>query len=200
MAKDDVEDTKKLSVEERIKKLKEIQKKNQEEIKKAQDLLKSSEEELEDKEKEKIDIPIPQLRAVDIGELFSDEEKQMFKSKRFGKETKSKKGEALEDTVEVEEKKLTPKQIQEAQQQYRIKLSREPVEELYNQIKNIYQNAQQKGVTPDQLSQINNIEYALDKKKQDIEDGTYNPSEYAAHKLVKIQEIGEELKKKYSGR
>jgi len=200
MAKETLEDVKKLSVEERIKKLRELEEKNKEEIRKAQELLKESEEELEDKEKEKAEIPIPQLRAVDIGELFTEEEKQMFKAKRF-KEEKPKKKEALEETVEIEGKKLTPKQVEQAQQQYRTQLSREPVKELYNKISEIRQDVQGTGyMTAEQQSQIVNIEYALDRKREDIESGEYNPSEYAANKLVATQRIGEELKKKYSGR
>ena len=84
MMAEDVETVKNLTVEERIEKLKEIEKKNKEEIKKAQNMLRESEEELEEKEKEKADIPIPQLRSVDIGGLFTEEEKQIFKTKRFG--------------------------------------------------------------------------------------------------------------------
>ncbi|MBW2992816.1 hypothetical protein KY345_06390 [Candidatus Woesearchaeota archaeon] len=200
MAEETVENTKKLTVEERIRKLKEIEEKNKEEIKKAQDLLRESEEELEAKEKEKAEIPIPQLRAVDIGELFSEEEKQMFKAKRFEKEKPKKEEEVLEETVAEEEKKLTPEQIELAQKQYRTQLSKEPAAELYNKIKNIYQDVQSSGMmTTEQANQINNIEYALDKKQQDIEKGEYNPSEYAANKLVTTQQIGEELKKKYKG-
>lgn len=200
MAKEDMEEIKKLNAEERIRKLKAVQEKNKEEIKKAQELLRESEEELEEKEKEKAEIPIPQLRAVDLGELFSEEERQMFKAKRFEGKKPEEKEEALEETVAVEEKKLTPEQIKQVQQQYRTQLSQEPVQELYNKIKNIYQNVQQTGaMNPDQANQINNIEYALDKKKEDIEAGEYNPSEYIANKLVKTQQIGEELKKKYKG-
>jgi hypothetical protein len=197
---DEIDDTKKLSVEERIKKLKEIERKNKEEIQKAQELIKQSEFELEEKEKEKASTPIPQLKAVDIGELFTEEEKQLFKTKRFEEKPKNKK-EALEDTVAVEEKKLTPEQIEQAQHQYRTQLSKKPVDELYSRIKNIYQNVQSSGImSSDQIKQIDNIEYALDKKKQDIESGEYNPSEYAANKLVSTQQIGEELKRKYKGR
>jgi hypothetical protein len=196
----DIDNLKKLSVEERIKKLKEIEKKNKEEIQKAQDLLKKSEEELEDKEKEKADIPIPQLKAVDIGGLFSEEEKQIFKTKRFDEKKPGKK-EALEETVAVEEKKLNPEQINQVQQQYRIQLIKEPTDELYSKMKSIYQTVQSSGtISADQVNQVNNIEYALDKKKEDIDSGEYNPSEYVANKLIVTQQIGEELKKKYKGR
>jgi hypothetical protein len=197
---DELDDVKKLSVEERIKKLREIEQKNKDEIKKAHELLMLSEEELEEKEKEKAQTPVPQMKAVDIGELFTEEERQLFRAKRFDEKKPAKK-EALEETVFSEEKKLTPEQIEAAQQQYRTQLSKEPVGELYNKMKNIYQNIQASGaVSPEHVNQINNIEYAIDKKKEDIEKGEYNPSEYVANKLVAVQQIGEDLKKKYRGR
>jgi hypothetical protein len=196
----EIDELKKLSVEERIKKLKEIEQKNKDEIKKAQEMLKQSEFELEEKEKEKESTPIPQMKAADIGELFTEEEKQLFKTKRF-EEKKPAKKEALEETVFSEGKKLKPEQIEQIQQQYRTQLSRKPVDELYDRMKNIYQNIQASGaVSPEQVNQINNIEYAIDKKKEDIEKGEYNPSEYVANRLVAVQQIGEDLKKKYRGR
>lgn len=202
MAKADIEDIKKLSVEERIRKLKDMQEKNKEEIKKAQELLRESEEELEEKEKEKAEIPIPQLRAVDIGELFTEEEKQMFNAKRFKTEEPEKKEEALEETVEAEEKKLTPEQIEQVQQQYRTQLTKESAEELYSRIKGMQQNVQASGyMTKEQANQLANMEYALDKREQAMETGEYKPpSEQAANALVASRRIDEELKKKYIGR
>lgn len=200
MADEDIEETKKLTVEERIKKLKEIEKKNKEEIQKAQNLLRESEEELVDKDKEKADIPIPQLKSVDIGALSSEEEKQMFKAKTFKDDVPQKK-EVLEETVFEEEKKLTPEQQQQAQQQYRTQLSQQPIEQLYDKVNDIRGNVSSSGyMNEQQQKELNNIEYALDKKQQDINDGEYSPSEYAANKLVSTKQVGEELKKKYSGR
>ena len=198
---DDINNVKKLSVEDRIKKLKEIEKKNKEEIKKAQDLLRESEEELEEKDKERADIPIPQMRAVDIDALFSEEERQMFKAKHFREDKHKKEDIVLEDTVSVEERKLKPEQIEIVQQQYRTQLSKEPIKNLYNKVNEIRQNVSSNGyMSEEQQRQVANIEYALDRKREDIESGAYNPSEYAAHKLVSTQIIGEELKKKYFGR
>lgn len=196
---EEIDKIKNMTVEERIKKLKELEKKNKDEIKKAQDMLRESEEELEEKEKEKAKIPIPQLKAVDIEGLFSEEEKQIFKAKRFREEKKEEK-EELEETVSEEEKKLTPEQIEQVQHQYADKLSLQPVNQLYNKINEIRENISSTGYMSEvQQNEINNIEYALDKKKEAIESGEYNPSEYAANKLVATQNIGDELKKKYKG-
>jgi len=80
--KDNVDELKKLFPQERIKKLKELQKKDRDEIEKAQRLILESEEEAEREEQIK-KIPIPQVKAVDIDSLFSQEEKELFKAKRF---------------------------------------------------------------------------------------------------------------------
>jgi hypothetical protein len=79
---EEINDLKKLSPKERIKRLKELQEKDKKEIEEAQKLLKEAEEEsvIEDELRE---IPIPQLKAADIDELFSPEEKELFKAKRF---------------------------------------------------------------------------------------------------------------------
>ena len=197
MAEETIEKIKNLGVEERIKKLKEIEKKNKEEIRKAQELLRESEEELEDKEKEKASIPIPQLRAVDIGGLFTEEEKQLFKTKRFD-EKKPKQKEALEDTVAFEGKKLKPEQIEQIQHQYRIQFEAKPATSLYEEMKNISYEVQKTGlITPEQITKINAMEYQANKR---LGDESYNPSEYVASKLVAVHQIGEELKKKYRGR
>ena len=87
---EEIEDLKKLSPKERIERLKRLQEKNKEEIEQAQKMLTKAEEEsaIEDEMK---DIPIPQLKAVDIDELFSPEEKELFKAKRFATEKRKSK-------------------------------------------------------------------------------------------------------------
>ncbi|MBW2984649.1 hypothetical protein KY361_06015 [Candidatus Woesearchaeota archaeon] len=85
MANDVEEELKKLSPQERINRLKDIQKKREEEIKKAQEMIKTSEAEIEEEEKSKRQMPIPQLKSVDVSSLFGKgtQEEQMFAAKRF---------------------------------------------------------------------------------------------------------------------
>lgn len=59
MAQDDLAGIKNLSPEERVKRLREITKKDKEEIKKAQDLIKETEIDIEEENKSKRQIPIP---------------------------------------------------------------------------------------------------------------------------------------------
>ncbi len=109
----ELDDIKKLRPDERIKKLKELERKRKEEIEKAEDMIRSSEHELR-VEEELRDIPIPQVKAVDIDQLFGADERQMFKTKRFlsegmidiapesQREKKTKEEESLEETVSKE--------------------------------------------------------------------------------------------------
>jgi len=77
------EEIKKLSPEERLKKLKELQEKSKKEIEEAQQLMTESQRELEIKEEHERDMPIPQLTSIDIDSLFGQEEKELFRAKRF---------------------------------------------------------------------------------------------------------------------
>lgn len=193
---EEIDELKKLPVEERIKRLKELEKKNKDEIKKAQSLLRETEDEAEEKEKEKLQTPIPQVKAADINELLTAEEKQMFNAKTF-KGEKPKKEEVLEDTVVEEGKKLEPEIIEQAQQQYQNKITSAPAADMYKEMKQISYDIQKTGeVTSDQMYKIQKMEEAAEKR---LGDESYNPSEYAANKLSAIGQIGEELKRKYKG-
>jgi len=110
---DKIDDLKKLGPRERLVKLKELEKKNKEEIELARKMMGESEREVEIEDELK-DIPIPEMKAVDIDHLFSPEAKEIWKMKRFdeGKksplleeETEEKKSGALEQTVAEEAKK-----------------------------------------------------------------------------------------------
>lgn len=83
MADVDVEELKKLSPEQRLKALKALEEKSRKEIEEARKLMAESEREIEVEEEHRRDMPIPQLTSVDIDSLFSQEEKEMFKAKRF---------------------------------------------------------------------------------------------------------------------
>jgi hypothetical protein len=202
MAKEEeIDELKNLTVEDRIRKLKELEQKKKEEIQKAQDMLKKSEEELEHKENERKQIPIPQLRAVDVSQLFTEEEKQIFGTKRFSQKSVAKKETEtpLEETVATEQAKM-PEVMNLAEQQYRVQLSKEPTKQLYTEIKSLYQEIQDKGyVNTEERQKIENIQYAMNKKREDIEAGSYNPNQYVSIALNKSQELADKIKKMYRG-
>ncbi len=199
MAEEDIiKELKKLSPKERLEKLKELQKKDREEIEKAQELLQETEEEIS-KQKELEKIPIPQLKAVDIGALFSPEEKELFKAKRFITEPRrAEKPEEVrprEEKAELEriaEEAQILKQEEEAvQAQYLTQLSQKPVENIYNKVKSIYQEVKATGeITPEQMNDLNNVGYANRRKMQDIRAGKYTEvTQEAAREMVLTEKM-----------
>ncbi len=200
MAKSGFEKLKELPPEERIKKLKEIEEESKKEIEKAHKLLKTSEEELEMKKEEKRKIPIPQLRSIDIDALFSQEEKDLFKVKRFIAERKKEeevKEKPLEQTVAETQLDLTPEQVQQIQVEYGLKRDTE-MANIYNRVRDIYNQAKETGyVSPDQMKQLTAAVYAIGEKQQDMQTGNY-PS--AGENVMKQIGVVYEMKKKLEDR
>jgi len=205
MAKKDLEKLKRLSPRERIEKLKEIQEKDKKEIEKAQELIRESEEQADLEEQTK-EIPIPQLKAVDIGALFSPEEKDLFKAKRFISERPSKEPEAEElppeikalEEVAAEAPRLTEEE-RSAQTEYLTSLSQRPAEELHERVRNIYNSVKTTGeITPRQQEELHNIEYAERRKMQDIEAGKYKEvTRQAAQDMVITERMKNWLQDSY---
>jgi len=195
VAEEEIEKLKKLSPKERIGKLKKLQEKNKEEIEKAQKLLKQAEEEA-DIEEEMMDIPIPQLKAVDIDELFTPEERELFKAKRFitGK-PKKEEAAAAEEKAELEKiAETAPRLAREEEQQniqYLQQLSQKPVDELFNRAKEIYNQFKENGyLSPDKQNEFTNIEYANRRKLEDIEAGKYTEiGQQVAREMVLIEKM-----------
>ena len=192
---EEIDELKKLSPKERIERLKELQEKNKEEIEKAQTLLKQAEEEAEIEEELK-DIPIPQLKAVDIGELFTPEERELFKAKRFVAEKPKAAEEAPEKEGELEAiAETAPRASREAEQQqvqYIRQLSQQPIGQLYNRAKELYSQFKTQGneFTAQQQDEFNKIEYANRKKLDDIEAGKYTEvSQSVAQEMVLIEKM-----------
>jgi len=203
---DTLKELKKLSPKERLEKLKELQKKDREEIEKAQKLLQETEDEI-GREKELEKIPIPQLKAVDIGALFSPEEKELFKAKRFisepGRTEKEDKVKRPEERAELEriaaEAPILKQEEEAAQAQYLNQLSQKPVEDIYNKVKNIYNQVKASGeITPEQMNELNNISYANRRKLEDIEAGKYTEvTQEAAREMVLTEKMKNWLQNSY---
>ena len=207
MAKNNLERLKRLPPEERIERLMELAKKNEEEIKRAQEEIKKSEGEIEIKRKIKEDIPIPQLRAVDISDLFSAEEKQIYATKRYVSEKIKEEPFAaekpLEQTIGEEKAKLTEEQKQN-NVQYQLKLQEElmdsKTEDIYSMIKSMYQKAQATGELPssEDMSRIYAAQYVAQKREEEIHRGTYGRiSEEVSNELVVTQKMAGWLSRLY---
>ena len=176
----DIKDLKKLSPEERIDKLRKIEEEKRKELREAEDLMKESEVELAREEKIKREIPIPQVTAVDIDQLFTQEEKQIFATKRYvGKkpdeeeeEKKPPEETTLEDEVLEAQPQLTAEQKEE-QRQYGQQLAVAQPNQLYQMARDAYDEFKQTG-SVDQARM-----YALDVATQ-MKDDAAPGGEYKA--------------------
>lgn len=199
MAKDDIEDLKKLSPTERIKKLKELQEKDKKEIEEAQKLISQSQEE-EAREKELEKIPIPQVKAINIEDLFSSEEKELFKEKR--QVSKAKEVQEIPKKEELEEIAETAPRTPERspQEQAHIEyLSQKPAAELQERMADIYQDVKDTGyMSNEQKQEISQIGYANNLKFKAAKSGKYsNVSEKAADAMIETQKQKNLLQEKY---
>lgn len=158
MAEDDIkEELKNLSPEARIKKLKDIKEKEKKRIEDAEKLILEEQREIERQKKVKEileKIVLPKQKEVDIRKLFTEEE-------------------GLEGTVEREKKEPTEEELQ-AMRQYEVKLSRGPVEDIYNKVRTLQNEIGDRGYMTDvQRNELNALGYAMDYKQRDIEEGKY---------------------------
>jgi hypothetical protein len=114
----EIDDIKKLSPEDRLRRLKELEEKRKKEANETSLLIKEAEEDIK---KEKIikEIKVPEIKKRDITELFSSEQ------------------ESLEETVKKSETELPP----DAKSAYRIPL------EIQNELKEIYSELTSLGYT-----------------------------------------------------
>lgn len=164
----ELKELEKLSPKEKIRRLQELQKKNQEEIEKAQKLILESEEELE--EEEKIEemvrkVPMPEQKKVDVSELW--------------------KKETLEEQVKKEEAKLT-----EEQRQYgRILAETKPIEEISQNVYNMEKGITEKGyINQEEQERFQANVYALKRKEEGYKKAGLD---YEAKKASRAQEEAE---------
>ncbi len=211
MSKEELEG---LSPEEKIEKLKEIEKKKKKEIAEAQELLKESENELSDKEEFKERVPIPEVAKEDLS-TASEEEKEILKTHKGLDEKKdedsdekssesknskenlgrSETAESLEE-IAFREKAELPKEV--IQSEYAAKLSLEPMENLYREMKDIYLAVEEKGyVSPEEERKIGYLSAATERKLEDIESGDYSLTEEVSKAAMLTKSIGASLRDTY---
>jgi hypothetical protein len=193
----EIDDIKKLTPEERIRRLKKLEEEKRKEIDEAEKLLKQSEEEFEETEKLRKDIPIPQMKAVDIDALFTPEEKQLFATKRYKdsrpaeeekEEKKEKPAESdLEETVWKEAPKLAPEQLAE-QKAYGEQLAQTmTVRDINQEIYTINEQAETAGYMSGEMQERKTaMIYAALEKDRERNDGSYHPSKEADNVLSNL--------------
>ncbi len=201
---------KRLPPEKRLAFLKKIEEERKKEIELAEEMIKATEEELRILEEFR-DV-IPQLRAVDIEELFTPEEKEIFKVARFVSERRTheegaEKREAeerpgtIEEVVAGTEISAEKRQQEEFWQQV-YALSRQPAEELYNRARELYTAAATGEITPEQREEAIAIQYATREKLEAIAGGSYQPEERESvlNTTTRIERVTEKIKEIYRGK
>jgi hypothetical protein len=190
----DIDEIKKLSPEERIKRLKKLEEEKRKELEEAENLMKQSVGELEENEEIRQKMPVPQMQAVDIDHLFTQEEKQVFAAKRYTKAKEKEPEEAPppkpgEKTLEAEVQEapqLTREQAEE-QKQYGERLAMEQPSQLYQMAREAYEEFKETG----QVDQARM--YALDvaaRAKDEATGGEYRaPTDEAQEQFGSVKSI-----------
>ena len=201
MAKDELKD---LTPEERIKKLKEMEKQKKEEIAEAQKMLKESEQELTAKDDWQRKVPIPQVAIDQVGDL-SIAEKEMLESHKGLKsdekeevEEKSVKEEVQADLEEIAAREKIMNAPEVMQSDYAAALSQEPIQNIYQELKEINQAVGEKGyISATEGRKIEYLSAATEKKLEDIEAGNYSLTEELENMAMLTKQIGSSLQSSY---
>lgn len=187
---DALDELKKLPAEERLKRLKEIEERDKKEIEAASKLIKESEGQIEEERKIKEQIPIPQLKAVDISSLFTENEKQMYATKHFV-DSKGKRPE-LEETVKQEQQR----RIAELDEMEKEKFFHElPTQDLYSIQKEIYQQTEQHGLGEEQRDNLYAIQREFGQRREAMENGSYKPTSEVVREILSVTEAVQKYKR-----
>jgi hypothetical protein len=220
-----MEELSQLPPEERIRKLKKRQEEMKKAIADAQKKIKESEEELEREQLLREHVPIPAVAAESVNELTTEEEKAMFRVKRFiserdEKEATEEERNENEGTAEREEEETlegvvhstttggvppdkghygAPIGSSDAAGEYIRRLSQEPAENLYRSMAQIEEDIARQGgyVTAEQQRNIQYISSAMEQKMQDAEAGRYTLTEEVEQAFSAIQQMKDAIKDAY---
>ncbi len=217
MPNDDLKD---LPPEERLKKLKELEKQKKKEIEDAQKLIKDSEVEITERHKFKDKVPIGAVAADDL-EILSDAEKEIVaahrgikKKAKVEEETKKKRISAI---VEEEEEAAEKRSRQEKEgsleamargapelpealrnSEYAAHLSQKPMQNLYNEITKINHAVEDKGyISREEERRVQYLASAVERKLEDVQAGRYSFTEDVGRAASLTQQIGEKLRGMY---
>ncbi len=213
---------KELPPEERIKKLKELEKQKKKEIEDAQKLIKDSEVEITERHKFKEKVPIPEVAAADLKELTEQEQEIVRTHRGLRKENKSQSAgieEAAEEEAEEARKKSRSKSSskeemgleeltareradidrgQLLQAEYTRFLSQKPMQSLYDEVKGIKAVVEDKGyINHEEERRIAYLSSAVERKVQDVQAGKYSFTEDVAMAASLTLQIGSKLKSLY---
>ncbi len=179
--------------EEKIKKLREISKKNRKEIEEAQSMVRGTEDIIKEKPiKEK--IKIPKLEEAEISEIVREEPRRYYSAEE--ELTREERRETrLEETVEREHEERLPERGT-AQAQYEIfkqEFKEQSPEEIYSAVRNVYQRIREgrEGPTPEDMNRVNAAMYEAHRREHGM------ISEDVSKKLVITERIGSWISRMY---
>ena len=199
------DELKNLPPEERIRKLKELEKQRKKEIEDAQKKIKESEDELRERRKWKDKVPIPEFAQDGFGGL-SEEAKEILKQHRGVKErvleqvsepksksplVKNREQASLEETRRREQIQIPPEVVNA---DYTRHLSQEPVKNLYQEMAGLREDIGQKGyMNRDDERKVEYMMGAVERKRAE----GYSFTEETARAANLTQQIGASLRNMY---
>jgi hypothetical protein len=190
------EDLRNLPPEERIKKLKELEKKRKKEIEEAKKGIKESETELTERRNWFEKVPIPQIAQDNLAGL-GVEGKKILETHKGIKEKKESVDEVVTESSdkEMDLEELAQERVdvpfELMQSEYAQHLSQKPVQELYGEMKNLQENVAEKGyVTAEEQRKAEYLIAGMENKLEDVEEGSYSFTEKAAMRASLIQQMG----------
>tara|TARA_Y100000310_G_C20690913_1_gene822128 strand:- start:1714 stop:2331 length:618 start_codon:yes stop_codon:yes gene_type:complete len=188
-----------LPPEERIKRLKELEKKRKKEIADAQEKIKESEDELRERLKWTQKVPIPEFAQENLTGL-SEEAKEILKADKNIKEKVIENEEPtppvkeefnLEEAVGREEIQLPPEIVNA---DYTRHLSQEPMRNLYTEMAQLRETVEEKGyMSSDDERKVEYTMAAIERKR----DEGYSFTEETARAASITQQIGAGLRNVY---
>ncbi len=219
------DDLKHLHPEDRIKKLKELEKKRKEEIAKAQEEIKKSKQDIKKSEEEL--LMERQQKEKEFLAIMEKLEKERVEKKKGKEETEDNSDEtnetnksALSETsskLESQlhhhhhhhhqpqqsdannlENQLRQEQVSLQQQNSVYALSKEPMQELYKEMNTLYKAVEDKGyLSQEEEKKVRYLASAVEEKIKAHDEGNYSFTDKVAQAADITQKIGSKLKKMY---
>ncbi|MEK6939918.1 MAG: hypothetical protein AABX31_04270 [Nanoarchaeota archaeon] len=137
-------------------------------------------------EKKEVEEILEKEEELDEEQFLTEREQQQKSRKETGLEDIARKGSA-------------PAEVHDSQ--YVERLSHRPIGELYKEVKQLYQIAEDKGyLSPTEQKQVEYLSSAVQRKFEDEEEGIYSFSEQAARAASITQQLSASMIGSYKGK
>ncbi|MCK5107984.1 MAG: hypothetical protein KAQ83_04620 [Nanoarchaeota archaeon] len=152
---EDMDELRKLSPETRIERLKVLEEKRKKELLETEKLIQQS---------------VAEIKAEEtLKEEIEEEEKTQRELLKLDQEE----GASLEETVQNEKQLILDEELGN-HKQYQMKLSMEPITDLYDKLRGVYQDVVSTGeMNEQQEKQLMDLNYAMQHKSEAIDHGEY---------------------------